>query len=456
MALGGSSVRTISLSNRGGHVIEGDFSVDLPWKVEPEHYHMGRRETAEFRIVFIPNTEQEFRGAIRYPGFPRETLLRATAYAPLVAMPREVVLMAVTAGGTRIGSVTLTNRTGSAMAVKISGDPRLHLPQEVTVPAGGFTNVPASLAASDLAAIDTPVEFRSAAAVQTVSLHAGAVTPPATGLRIEPRTLDFGRTEVGRPRELRLRIVNQNNARAEITADVPPPFQVENPSFSIEPGAAFELPVQIRPAWPGRLSAVMRLRGTEIDLRIPLSADMTPRATASGSGAALGGDSRVTVQTNGSAILPKLPKYWSGIPPIGAITIDRLSAGTVDLSWAPPGKATVNDTLKYRIEVRRFGMDPTGTLQVAWIPVTGVDYVKKPDRVKARLDGVPPGIGITMRVVSITPRGSESEPSMPFQFFVPEKPVIFTLQRVLLGFFALLLIGALWIRSQMALPMRNE
>ena len=107
-------------------------------------------------------------------------------------------------------------------------------------------------------------------------------------------------------------------------------------------------------------------------------------------------------------------------------------------------------------EVRRIGLDRTHSILVDWVPVPTVEFTKEADRVHAHIMEIPPGIGVTLRVVSISARGYESEPSTPMQFFVPRKEAIFTVQRLLLALFALIIVGALWLRNQVNVPMRGE
>ena len=459
LTLGGTGTRTITVANRGGRVMEGDFSIEGPWTIDPPHFHLARHEEARFQVSLVAASEQEYRGVIRFPGFPHETVLHATGFAPVTVTPRELDLIFTTVGGQRSGNMTLSNRTNVDRAVRITANARLHLPEEIVVPANGTNTVSAALATDDPAGFNEPVEFRTGQAVQSIKVHAGAILPPGAWLRVAPKALDFGAVNTGHPKSLRLRVDNGSDTGADLTATVPPPFEVDRGSFSIEPGKGAELVVTLKPAWPGRLSAVLKVHAADAEVLLPLSAEVTSRIFPGGTISKTPESSAVTVRTNGvnpAAAALLLPKHWSGIPAVGMIEVDRVKVGTADLSWSPPGNAKVNAALNYRIEVRRLTVDNTGALHVVWIPLPTVKYTKAPDRVRAYLSEIPPGIGVTLRVVSETPRGNESEPSSPVQFFVPAKAVIFTVQRLLLALFTLVLLGALWVRKQLNVPMRRE
>ena len=84
-----------------------------------------------------------------------------------------------------------------------------------------------------------------------------------------------------------------------------------------------------------------------------------------------------------------------------------------------------------------------------WLPISDVKFTKTSDRVTAVLGDLPSGYAITVRAMSVTAKGEVSQPSASVQFFVPQKPVIFTTQRVLLVLFGLLLVGALRVQRRL-------
>ena len=242
--------------------------------------------------------------------------------------------------------------------------------------------------------------------------------------------------------------------------DAPAPFQTDRNSLVLEAGKSVALVVTLQPPWPGQVAGTLKIHTPDHDVLLPLSADVASRVHLTGSPV---GAARLTPNSTSKGSPPDssdralmLPSNWSGLPPVGTITVDRLSYETADLSWSPPAKDKLNSALNYRIEVRRIGVEATGSIRVVWIPLPTVDFTKAPNRVQAHLREIPAGIGITLRVISVTPKGGESEPSGALQFFTPSRPVIFTAQRILLALFMLMLIGALWMRHQMNLPLRRE
>ena len=155
-------------------------------------------------------------------------------------------------------------------------------------------------------------------------------------------------------------------------------------------------------------------------------------------------------------VVPQYPQNWSGVPAITTPTLDRITQGAAEISWRPPGPPSIHSRLSYRIDVRALELDTAGVVQVVWVPVKTVEFTPKSDRIQARITGIPEDIGVSLRVTSISPKGYESLPSGTLQFFMPAKPVIFTIQRVLLAFFGFVAVVAFWVRKKMSVILRGE
>ena len=463
MAVGATSTRVITVANRGGRIIEGNFGIEPPWSIEPTHFQLKRGQEARFTLSFLAGLAQEYHGTLRYQGFPeRETTLHAQVFAPIVIAPRELDLLAsgTDADAPRSGTVTVSNRTGKDTTLRIAAGERLRVPREVIVPANGANTVTMRLDEHDLAGFNETVEFRFDGAIERIDVHAAAVLPTGFWLRAEPKAFDFGKVEVGHPRSMRLRVENHSGVDALVTAEAPPPFQVDRSRFQLAGGQGLDLAVSLQPAWPGRISGLLKLHAPNADVVLPLSANVSSRTYVTGTGPSAAEVTTVTLAgggVNSSAARASQPlRILSGVRAIGTIALNRVTPGTADISWESPAEPKLAATLKYRIEVRRIGLDRTHSILVDWVPVPTVEFTKEADRVHAHIMEIPPGIGVTLRVVSISARGYESEPSTPMQFFVPRKEAIFTVQRLLLALFALIIVGALWLRNQVNVPMRGE
>ena len=435
--------RTITLANRGGHVLEGEFGVEAPWRIEPSRYRMGRGESARFVVSFAPDSEREYRDSLRFMN-QGEAILHAMVIAPITVAPQTLDLMAKGESKSRSGNLTLTNRTPKDQTLQIAADPRLHLPTQIVVPANGTNTAAPSLAVDDLAGIDATVEFYAEQMTRSAKVHA-----PSMGPRLFANTtaLAFGKLEIGRTKSLPLHLENRGGSRAEVTMEAPPPFQVGQQKIAIEAGKTLDLQVNLDPAWPGNLAANLKLSGPGVDLTIPLTAEVTPR-TYSQRPVTSGTGSTTPVEANSTfpSVEVKTPVY-SKVPAIGLIEVERLKPTTATLAWRPP--ANTKTDLEYRLEFRRSFLDTTGAWHVEWLPIPDVTFKKTSERVTAFLSDLPSGYAITVHAVSVSPKGEVSQPSLPVQFFIPQKTVIFTTQRVLLTLFVLLLVVALRVRRRL-------
>ena len=443
--LNATASRTITIANRGGRVLEGDFGVEAPWQIEPPHYRLGRGEAERFHVSLAPDFEQEYRGLVRFPG-QGETILHAVARAPVTIAPLSLELAGKGDSKQRLGNLTLSNRTAVDQKVQVDADPRLHLPAEIVVPANGTNTVSAMLAADDAEGIDATVEFQNGSVIRKITIHG---PPSGPSLVTDSTALAFGKMEVGRTKLLRFHLENRGGSPANLTAEVPPPFQVEPRSAVVAPGKGADLLVQLDPAWPGMLSANLTVQAADAHLKIPVNAEVVPRSAmpriiSQDAGPGAGTGSQLGVDSPGQVIQAK-PGVYSTIPPIGLIDVTQVTPTTATLCWKPPGNGKTE--LKYKLEFRRSLLDPKGVWHIEWLPIPDVEFKLTPEQVTARLIDLPSGYALTVRALSVTPKGQLSQPSAPVQFFIPFKPVIFTVQRVLLVIFGLMSVVALRLRK---------
>lgn len=471
VAVGATASRIVTIGNHGGKLIEGDFFLEPPWEIQPSHYRLGRHQNAQFEISLLADSEREFRGVLRYPGYPtRSTALHAMAVISVRVTPKSLDLTGGGAAGLgRSGTIKLSNDTNAKQAVVISGNSRLRFPMSIAVPARSTRTVALSLAPDDLAPLDGVVEVRTGPTLQSVNVHAiaaGASPPPTlpSEVSVEPKKLGFGRLDAGNVKALPVHVANNTSAAVAITVDTPPPFQVDRASLALAPGQSAELAVTLHAAWPGTVSSVLKVHMPERDVFVPLTAEIVSRVisktgtatplllpTSSGSNSIASGTRMLAA---GGQMLANCVNR-SGITPVTGLCVDRVSVSAADFSWNPAVVMRGTMALTYRMELRRLTVQPNGTIASSWVPIP-VTLGKAANRVRASLVEIPPGIGLTVRVVAVGERGHESDPSAAVQFFTRPKPVIVTVQRVLLAMFSLVVIGALWLRHQMNQPLRRE
>jgi hypothetical protein len=145
------------------------------------------------------------------------------------------------------------------------------------------------------------------------------------------------------------------------------------------------------------------------------------------------------VPTGSSPVASGDPK----VPSVKKLEVLDLKGDSATLAWTPAG----DEVSDYRVEARGVGLAADGSLLIEWIPVPELTINKTPERITTRLEGMPAGASLTLRVVSVLPDGTFAEPSNMVFFSVQPPTVFFTLQRVMLAFFGIILAVALWLKS---------
>lgn len=175
IAAGLPSVRTLTITNAGGGVLEGTVSVEEPWSVTPATYRLGRGERLTLRVGITPSEAREYKGRLHFSSQPEaQAPLHARASAPFLVQPASLELTGTAA---RSGTLKLTNRTGAELRVGITGPNRLGLPATIVLPPRATVPLPATLAATDPAPMDETLRLGLGTIVRTVTVRAPAALP---------------------------------------------------------------------------------------------------------------------------------------------------------------------------------------------------------------------------------------------------------------------------------------
>ena len=379
IAAGLPATRIITVSNKGGGLLEGNAMVDAPWTLEPAHFKLRQGEKALFQLTLVPDAEREYQGRLHFVVGDTQAQpdLHASAFAPFSVEPSQ---QALSPGPARSGTVTLTNQTATALTVQVEANPRLRLPSQIVLPPRKTETVAITLGEEDPEGIDTTVRFAVGSISKPVQIQAERapkIAPPS------PAPLPS-------PKPAPLASAAPTPLTPPASANVPPP----RPSMGDVPG--HNAPPTEPLDFEGFDAAIMNAMGQ--------------------------------------------PK----IPVIRGVSVVRATVeGTAELAWpALPG-----DPPDYRVEVRRLSMGPNGNPVQNWIAVPDVQFTKTPDRVKALLTGIPPGISVALHILALNPQGKPCAVSFPVYFNIPTPQPLFTVRRCLLAGFGLLLAASLGFKG---------
>lgn len=442
--MGSIASQTFKMSNSGGSLLEGDFSVEKPFAIEPSRYALEPGETASFTVTLDAAAEQQYKGWIRVTD-KSFIQLKGEATDPLTVTPRALDLTGKP-GQPRTGLLSLGNTSGEELTLQIRADKRLGLQGEVTIPPNEIIALAPALNAGDTEGFDGDIQIRWRNYVKRVHVGASAVGSIGPALAVSAWEVDFGTTTVG---TTSLRTVTvSNNGKKPLSVDLATaePFSLAKSALLLNPSENLSVDVQFKPGWPGLITGALRVSTKEEPpISISLTASGvnppgilpppgTPRSTSS-----------KTAAPEGEPV-----RRRSSVPAVRDITVKKVTTTTAEIYWEPPIKDPAKSVhFDYRIDVGITRFNQEGDANTEWIPLPTVKLTKESGRVTALLYEIPAGIGVTARVITISPKGEASEPSSAFQFFTEPRRPFFTLKRVLLAFFTLLLAGALWVRHRL-------
>jgi len=197
---GQSATKALQLQNIGGGLAEGTVQVPVGWSVEGDaSYHLTRGQTQNFNITFTPTKEGTFTGDIAYTGNPeRATDLNGREVAPL-GLPEGTVELGQ-AGGGRLGTIHVENRTGTTQELKLTAGAHVETDGTAEAPAKGAVDIVVR-ATGDDGEFQDRVTVEGAGMMADVTVHAPALviataeaasTPSATPSATPTRTEEAG------------------------------------------------------------------------------------------------------------------------------------------------------------------------------------------------------------------------------------------------------------------------
>ncbi len=455
ITVGDEASETVTIRNEGGSVAEGAFEVDPPWQVEPARYRIGKGENLKVRLTLRAANETSYQGRLRMPQHTDRVIeLLATGIFPIVPEPQEATLLDSPDTSMRSGTVTLRNRTEVPRTFSLTTtSERLQLPGEpLTLAPDEEKTVALTLPAEDLKAFEGELEIVYGDHRKKVAVRADAV---AVRLVTTPEELSWGEVETGREHSRTLAVENQGGSTASVVVTAPEPFTASPERFELAAAASQEITFTVSPAWPGTLSAKATLQTAGVSLAIPLHAEIIrhrerppasrpsqPRTPATTTAEEAPPSADVEINTLAAAQMVVSPE------------VTAIRPTSITLQWKPPADAEGKPlALDYQIEARQILLSPTeanatdGALHVQWVPIPTAEISTGDSGVVAKITGLPAKASATVRIVAIDREDAKKTVIGQLHFSLPPKPVYFTLRRILLVGFGVILIAAIWLRT---------
>ena len=454
MLAGATAVKTLEITNRGGGLAEGKAEVEAPWKIDgPAKYRLGAGARAVFKITFAPEKGGAFESAVRFTSQPETSVrVRGEALEAIAVTPARLVLQSAAGDPVRTGEFEISNQTGAAQRVTLSGGPRLQVPAELTVPAHGRVSAPVRTAAEDVAALEGEVRAEAAGLTVRVAVRAARVGPLVRAAR---GPVVFGRVDAAKAAGASFELENFGGEEASVRWEIGAPFVMEQAAVTLAPGEKKTLVLRTQPAaaagkYRAWLTAVVGAQKVEIPVEAELFAKAAPAAapragTPVRTVSAASPPDAVAAAEDASAEPPpaaELPANVAALRvdlfrPEGA-GLTRLTATSATLEWP----AALAATEKFRFESRRVVADAAGELQAVWEEIPKVSVHREGVKQVAVLNGLVPGSAGGVRVVPLSAAGEAGQPLFTLFFTTPEGGSLrsqFTLVRVLLAAFAVCL-----------------
>ncbi|GEM_PF-2539843 len=356
--IGSTATKEIAIENRGGGVLKGTLSIDEPWKLDGKAtYNLRGGEKRIIRLRIAPVDAQTARGEIRYSSDPdRKTALSAAAEAAVAITPERLEL-----GASRAGTLTIANRTGEEMPLRLRIGGKLKGPERAVLPAGGTLSVRIEADDAETGPIDGAVQVESPGSMADVAVHA-----PASGplLKVIPSALSLGNADGPKPPYKSVTITNAGGTGTFVRVEPSSHLVIArgDSSFWLEAGLSRNIAVSVEPMEAGKYHERLAITSDANGFDLPVSAEVARARTAA-----------VTlVKKPAPALFESLvsapaPKTATSAQ-IGAIRIRNITATTCEISWRIPP----NTHSKYRVE--SFSLLPGAPADAKhfWIPLTNI------------------------------------------------------------------------------------
>ncbi len=399
LRVGDTLTKELTIENRGDVPARGALSLDAPWSVDDAKYDLAPGEKKRVAVLFAPQSEDEFRGVLRFGGDVAEkTALQGTAVAPLAVTPR----VKLTARGlARTGSFGIENRTHEPQTVLLRSAARLHTVERVALEADGKATVTVDTRTNSAQSFDDEVLVELGNFATRVAVE----VPAATALfRPEPASLNFGTVLFQHDASLPVRVENIGGAAAWLSAETAAPFRVTEPDFTLAPGEAAELRVALEASHAGTFSASVTIKSAGGNLTIPVAAAVLAAGATPPPPSSAEAPEPAASQVAQPAPTLGFPRRERTVM-IGDLRVTNVNTKAADIAWNAP------ENVACRIEERILSFDENHHLKIDWIPATDAVLGTKGGRRTAHFSNLTSGRKYAVRIGLLGANGEVAEES---------------------------------------------
>lgn len=384
------------ITNTGGGISSGEVQVGKPWRIEPPaQYRLAAGERRRVTLVFEPGTADRFHSEVRYTSQPeRATALSGEATAPLALTPNPLLLTHPPRDPERRGSVTIANRTAEEVILAIKSVPRLHLPEEITVPAHGEFPLPVTVAPADTAQVREEVVFTGAGVTLRLPVTAPAVEPIllADTERMQLPPVASGRATTGT-----VTFRNPGASPGFWKCDAPPPFSAAPAEFRIPPEGEQVVTLRCAATEPGPCQSRIRFIGEQQTVEVQVETEILARATDNPlkpvSLTAVGDLGRAVETVEAVASGPEETPAPT-IRAVPGVVISGCTDHSITLRWP----TTLSSGRPVQVEARNLRLDAKHELLQEWKKLT-VTFKTQGAETVAEIRKLQPSAIYSMRVV---------------------------------------------------------
>ncbi len=440
--VGGVATVRFEVKNSGA----ADFAADIPWEDPwqgPPRIELKAGDTARFAVHFRPQNPGVYRlEKLLQPGVAGSKLpLYGQCVRPLTVSPGRLMLV-LSSSGSREGELQLANGRAEPVRVEVRPAGRLQGGGSIEVPGGGRARVSLALPPMDVAAYKGEVRVTSPQGDETVTVEAAAkpaelkVVAPPGGI------LDLGSVSAGKEARGEVTIRNTGGATAVIQAQVRAPLMVRpsGEAVRLEPGGQAVFTVAMSGDQPGELARELTFSGGLVPPRIEVQMQVlsmnTPaeHVVAASRQGMQGGPPRTTMAPASMSADPAartpvqrlLISYLAstGVPipkerinpfleRVKDVELLERTSHSITIAWKKPTVVPAGWIIEGATMAQVEGGG--GTFVKMWISLKNWKIVDAgPNRVAARIEPLPPGSQVELRIMGVDRDEKVAEPSLGF------------------------------------------
>ncbi len=351
----------LTISNSGGGILRGRFSLSHPWSIDGSgEFSVAAGEKVNLPLKFRPTSVANFTGAVTFSNDMHPPVaLCAKALAPFAVAPD--ALEAALIGSGRQVDLPVSNLAPQPLPIEVLAE-GCSVSEIGALPVNGSAILQASADIGNALAQTGKILLRAMGHTQEIELRfaplpARLVFSPEDGLILHPATPDGPASSV-------LSLKNTGGESVALHMQVPEPFSIESnmPTLRLNPGEETKVNIRVTSGKNPPESARLILSGLPSPIQIPIRLLRPVDATGNSEPAPIfPAASPLRVQAGRTqASTPPSPKS----PAVSKLDTVSRTHHSMHLRWTKPIAGSGN----FSLEVRQFHLGADGKIQTGWGP----------------------------------------------------------------------------------------